>query len=142
MDLDLNTKLVGIKRTFNFGVSPEAGATRYQCSAEVDFSETTIGDLLDSWARKSIVVAIQNNNLRKKGEEFLSDPENRTVKGKLHDLTKSTPKAVVDIANVPAEVLWEKSQDKDGLKRMAIEQMVKDGQARWVDEDELKFELV
>ena len=142
--MDLTMKLEGIKRTFTFGVSPEAGATRYQCSATVDFSDTTIGELIDNWSRKAIVVAVQNNNLRKKGEAYLSIPENRILEGKLHDLTKSTPKAVVDVANMSADELHSKMtpEQKNETKRIMIQEMVDAGNAEWVDEEALTFKLV
>lgn len=141
--MDLNTKLEGIKRTFTFGVSPEAGANRYQMTVTVDFSNTTIQEIIDTWTKKSVVVAMQNNNFRKRGEEWLKNPANRTQEGLLEDLTKSTRKGQ-DITSLSPEELASRMtpEQKRETKKLMIQEWVDEGRAEWVDEDELKFEFV
>ena len=140
--MDLNTKLEGIKRTFKFNVSAEAGAESHSFEAEVDFSNTTVKELLDTYARRSIVVAIQNNNYRKRGEKWLSDPANQHQKGTLQSLTKSARQGSLESLRGDEIFSMGTEEQKRQMQHAAIKAMVDAGQAEWVDEDKLTFELV
>lgn len=139
--MDLNDKLTDVTMTLRFNVSPEAGATAYPCNVTVLLDKTTVGDAIE-WMRKPVTIAIQAK-WRKKGEQWLKVDANRTTKGTLQELLKTQPRTL-DVASMsPKDLRAQMTEEqKQETKREAIQEMVDDGQAEWVDEDALTFKLV
>ena len=139
MTIKRDTKLEGYTWTLTYKTAPEAGMNGIAMSAKVDLSDTTFGEILDL-AQKSVVIKRQVIE-RKKGEKWMN--EHTSFEGKLSDFVKSIPKVVNVSAMSPKELVSQMSpEQKLEAKRAAIQDMVDNGQAEWVDEEALTFQLV
>ena len=138
--MDLSEKLTNVTLDLRFNTSPEAGAMAYPCHVKVDLSDTEVREAIE-WMRKPITIAIQAK-WRKRGESWLKVDENRSAEGTLQELLK-TQRTVNVSAMSPKELMAQMSEEqKRATKHSMIQDMVDSGQAEWVDEDELTFNLI
>ena len=91
MAIDMTEKLTGVKKTIVMDIRAKAGADPNRITVEYDFSDVSVGDVVD-WAvhASGLRVAFQNH-VRPKGEAHLKGLTGQTVEFKVRPAGTRTP---------------------------------------------------